>query len=119
MQLTVNEETVAAIWKEVLGVDAIGIDDNFFDLGGNSLTMIQVYSRLRDTVQNNLSVVDLFRYPTVQKLAQAIGPVRPIQLPASPVTSSRALDLVRQQATKQRDAIERRRQIMQREEKSS
>jgi acyl carrier protein len=119
MQLTVNEEIVAAIWKEVLGVDAIGIDDNFFDLGGNSLSMIQVYSRLRDAVQNNLTVVDLFRYPTVQKLAQAIGPSGPIQLPASPVNLSKAFELARQQAEKQRDAIERRRQIMQREEKSS
>jgi acyl carrier protein len=119
MQLTVTEEVVAEIWKEVLGVETIGLYDNFFDLGGNSLSMIRVYSRLRDAIQTNLTLVDLFRYPTVQKLAQAIEPKGPILLPASPVNLSKALELARQQAEKQRDAIERRRQIMQRKEKSS
>jgi Phosphopantetheine attachment site len=115
MQLTVNEEIVAAIWKEVLGLETVSTQDNFFDLGGNSLLMIKVYTRLCEAIHNNLLVVDLFRYSTIEKLAEAIGPLGPIQMPATPVGSSKALELARAQAQKQREAIERRRQIMQRE----
>lgn len=73
------ERTIAGVWREVLGVASVGPDDNFFDLGGNSLLMVQMHSRLRQSVLLSLSVLDLFRYPTVRMLASAIepGPLRP------------------------------------------
>jgi acyl carrier protein len=119
MQPTVTEKAIAVIWKEVLSLETVSMHDNFFDLGGNSLLMIQVYTRLREAIHNNLSVIDLFRYPTIEKLAQAIDPVGPIQMPTSPASSSKTLDLARAQAQKQREAIERRGQMMQREGRSS
>src|SRR6185503_7759883 len=64
-----TEQQVAAVWREVLGADAVGIDDNFFDLGGNSLLLIRVFNRLCAIVGSRLSVVHLFEYPTVRRLA--------------------------------------------------
>jgi amino acid adenylation domain-containing protein len=66
---TTVERTVAGIWRDVLGVGAVGRDDNFFDLGGNSLRLAQVQSRLQRTLDRELSIVDLFRYPTIRALS--------------------------------------------------
>jgi hypothetical protein len=64
------EEQVAEIWRSVLGRETVGVHDNFFDLGGHSLLMAQVHSRLSSATFQQVSVVDLFRYPTVSSLAQ-------------------------------------------------
>ncbi|MBD0319648.1 MAG: LLM class flavin-dependent oxidoreductase, partial [Gemmatimonadetes bacterium] len=62
------ERAVAEIWAEVLGVERVGIRDNFFDLGGHSLLTVRVHSRLRATVARNVTITDLFRFPTIQTL---------------------------------------------------
>ncbi|HET7460811.1 MAG TPA: amino acid adenylation domain-containing protein [Longimicrobium sp.] len=62
------EERVAQAWAEVLGAARVGVHDNFFDLGGTSLLLYRVFSRLRD-LRADLRVVDLFRYTTVEALA--------------------------------------------------
>ncbi|MCB9519450.1 MAG: LLM class flavin-dependent oxidoreductase [Myxococcales bacterium] len=64
------EETIADIWCEVLAVPRVGTQDNFFDLGGHSLLTIQVHGRLKQILDRPLSLVDLFRYPTVAALAR-------------------------------------------------
>ena len=71
---TTTEKEIAAIWKIALNVDRVGIDDNFFDLGGHSLLMTRVHARLRSAVAPNLSLVELFQYPTVRALAARIAP---------------------------------------------
>src|SRR6266496_860098 len=63
------EQTVAAIWEEVLSVKNPGVNDNFFDLGGHSLQVAQVQSRLRERVGADLPVLKLFEYPTIRSLA--------------------------------------------------
>ena len=63
------EQTIAAIWQEKLHVEDVGIHDNFFELGGHSLLLIQVHSKLREIFKSDLSVLDLFRYPTISSLA--------------------------------------------------
>jgi surfactin synthase thioesterase subunit len=67
------EQMIAKVWSDLLGVPQVGIDDNFFDLGGNSLLMVQAFGTLRNASPNTLSVLDLFRYPTIRSLASAIG----------------------------------------------
>jgi hypothetical protein len=67
------ESQVAAIWKDVLGVGRVGVDTNFFDLGGHSLLLLRIHSRLKRELHTNLSVVDLFLHPTVRTLARAIA----------------------------------------------
>ncbi len=57
------------IWREVLDVDAVGAHDNFFDLGGHSLLLARVHELLGDRLGLRLSIVDLFRHPTVSSLA--------------------------------------------------
>jgi amino acid adenylation domain-containing protein len=64
------EKTIAAIWQEELKLDKVGIHDNFFDLGGHSLLMARVYYRLQEEFGNKLSMVEMFRSPTVGTLAQ-------------------------------------------------
>jgi acyl-CoA synthetase (AMP-forming)/AMP-acid ligase II len=63
------EELVAGIWREVLSMDEVGANDNFFDLGGHSLLTIQVLGKLKAKVARPLSLVDLFRFPTIRSLA--------------------------------------------------
>ena len=58
------------IWKDVLNLDALGIHDNFFDLGATSLLLIQVHKKLKETFDSNLSPLMLFQYPTIHALAQ-------------------------------------------------
>src|SRR5262249_34897806 len=67
------EETVARIWAEVLGVERVGVRDNFFDLGGHSLLATQVLSRLRQVFPVDLPLRRLFEEPTVANLARAIS----------------------------------------------
>ncbi|MBT2291740.1 amino acid adenylation domain-containing protein [Paenibacillus albidus] len=67
--LAFMEITVLEAWKEALGVERIGLDDPFFDIGGNSLLTIRISDKLRASTGIELSVTDLFRYPTVRELA--------------------------------------------------
>jgi amino acid adenylation domain-containing protein len=67
------ERRIAGIYKEVLQIDKVGIDDNFFDLGGNSLRLVDVHTRLENLVGQQIFLADLFAYTTVRKLAASIG----------------------------------------------
>ncbi|MDQ3826501.1 MAG: condensation domain-containing protein, partial [Actinomycetota bacterium] len=65
---------MASIWAEVLGVDRVGVLDNFFDLGGDSIVSIRIISRLKTAFRIDLSPRALFTHPTVAGLAEAIDP---------------------------------------------
>jgi amino acid adenylation domain-containing protein len=70
---TSKEKVIAGIWRELLQVQRVGLHDNFFDLGGHSLLVVQAQSRLRDALGVEVPVVKLFQYPTVRTLAQFVG----------------------------------------------
>ena len=70
------ERAIAEIWREVLGGAQPGVDDNFFDLGGNSLQLIQVHRRLSPLLAHELPLVAMFRKPTIRALA-AVGEESP------------------------------------------
>jgi amino acid adenylation domain-containing protein len=63
------EHTLAAHWKQVLGLDVVGATDNFFDVGGHSLHMATLQARLRDQLGREIPMVALFQYPTIRALA--------------------------------------------------
>jgi acyl carrier protein len=63
------EETLAQIWKEILGVARVGIHDNFFEKGGHSLLATQVVSRIKKTLQVDLPLRVIFDSPTIADLA--------------------------------------------------
>ncbi|MER7518593.1 non-ribosomal peptide synthetase [Streptomyces sp. NPDC126499] len=78
---TPDQERLAAVWREVLQLDEVGVDDNFFDLGGNSLLVAHMYTRLTDVVGRRFPLVVLFDRPTIRSLAEyldqdASGPTR-------------------------------------------
>jgi amino acid adenylation domain-containing protein len=75
--LSETERTVAAIWREVLGAESVGGDDNFFEMGGNSLLLIRLAARLADELGSTATAVDLFRYPTVRAQAAHLGGAAP------------------------------------------
>jgi phthiocerol/phenolphthiocerol synthesis type-I polyketide synthase E len=67
------EEKIARIWQDLLGIEQLGIHDNFFDLGGNSLIALKVISHLKKELRIEIPIVSLFEGPTVKALAQVIG----------------------------------------------
>jgi NADPH:quinone reductase-like Zn-dependent oxidoreductase/acyl transferase domain-containing protein/acyl carrier protein len=67
------EQIIANIWQELLGVKHIGIDDNFFDLGGDSLLIVQVRTKLIEVLQVNIATSELFDYPTISSLAKHLS----------------------------------------------
>ncbi len=67
------EEVVSGIWAQVLGVAQVGVDDNFFEVGGHSLSATQLISRLRNVFQIELPLRHIFEYPTVASLGKAIA----------------------------------------------
>jgi hypothetical protein len=67
------EQVVCGVWQEVLGLTEVGVTDNFFDLGGHSLLVVQVQRRLRDVSGCEVSITDMFRLPTVRALAAHLG----------------------------------------------
>jgi acyl-coenzyme A synthetase/AMP-(fatty) acid ligase/acyl carrier protein len=69
---TETERVIAAIWSELLRKDGIGIDDDFFDLGGQSMTAVGLIGRLRDAFDVNIEIAMLFERPTIAGLSEAI-----------------------------------------------
>jgi acyl-CoA synthetase (AMP-forming)/AMP-acid ligase II/NADP-dependent 3-hydroxy acid dehydrogenase YdfG len=68
-EATPVERTLGEIWRELLATDRIGPDDNFFDLGGNSLLIATASRRLRDALQREVPLTAIYRYPTLRQLA--------------------------------------------------
>jgi non-ribosomal peptide synthetase component F len=92
------ERTIAAVWREVLGVDRVGVQDNFFDLGGHSLLMVRVQAGLSEALGRDLSIVELFQHATIATLAQHLGRSTPRPAPDQQV---------RDRAVLQREALQR------------
>jgi amino acid adenylation domain-containing protein len=68
-----TEQMITDIWRDLLAISRFGVHDNFFDLGGDSLLITRVRSRLQEFADKQISIIDLFRYPTVSSLARFIG----------------------------------------------
>ncbi|HSR69774.1 MAG TPA: amino acid adenylation domain-containing protein, partial [Acidobacteriota bacterium] len=71
--LSSSERLVAAVWKEVLGLDEVGVRDNFFDLGGHSLLLTQVFVKLSKQLGVPFQLVDLFEYPTIRSFCKRLA----------------------------------------------
>jgi pyochelin synthetase len=75
------ERSIASIFQEVLEIEEIGVTNNFFDLGANSLLITTVYRKLGEVLPAQIaaiSLVDLFNYPTVRALAQRLMQVKDV-----------------------------------------
>ncbi|MDZ8067344.1 MAG: amino acid adenylation domain-containing protein [Nostoc sp. DedQUE08] len=67
------EKTIASVWQKALNLEKIGIHDNFFEIGGHSLLLVTVHSQLQEILKVELSTLDLFRYPTINSLAEYLN----------------------------------------------
>ena len=79
------ERVIAQAWKDALGVDRVGLNENFFDLGAHSLMVAEVHITLQQQLGCEISLVDLFQFPTVTALANHLNGEK-----AAPRVSSRA-----------------------------
>jgi acyl carrier protein len=68
--LTSLQEVLSAVWAGSLGVEKVGVHDDFFELGGASVVATQIVSRLREMFQMDLPAILLFETPTIEKLAR-------------------------------------------------
>jgi amino acid adenylation domain-containing protein len=97
------ERAIATVWQSVLHLEKVGVHDNFFDLGGHSLLMVQVNNKLRDVFNCDLPIVTMFQNPTISSLAQHLSQ-------KSEETS--AFDAVQNRVQKQLDAINKRKKLL-------
>jgi acyl transferase domain-containing protein/acyl carrier protein len=68
-----RERTIAILWEGLLGLEPVGVDDNFLELGGHSLLGVQLTSRLRQAFGVELPLTAVFEYPTVATMAKAVA----------------------------------------------
>jgi amino acid adenylation domain-containing protein len=78
------ERTVAGMWQELLGVKKVGLHDNFFEMGGHSLLLVQLHYRLQAALSREVPITTLFQYPTVSALTKhlsdsSVRPSRPVR----------------------------------------
>lgn len=93
------ERQVLAVWEETLGTEGIGVNDNFFDIGGHSLLAVRMHRRLRDALDRAFPLTDVYRYPTVRSFAEAL----------STDTTAALLDSSKDRAARRRESLGRRR----------
>jgi amino acid adenylation domain-containing protein len=63
-----TEEIISSVWKKMLGVEHLGPTDNFFDLGGDSILLVEVHAELQQILNRRFSVTDLFQFPSIRAL---------------------------------------------------
>lgn len=96
------EGRIAAIWQSVLGLDRVGRDDVFFDLGGRSLQLMQVHAALQQATGRQIRITEMFARPTIRALAELLG--------GAPRSDGVRIDAeARERAMRQRAAAARRR----------
>ncbi|AFZ28245.1 amino acid adenylation enzyme/thioester reductase family protein (plasmid) [Cylindrospermum stagnale PCC 7417] len=108
---TPTEQILAKIWMEILGRQQVGIYDNFFDIGGQSLLLIQVGNKVREIFSSHILVTDLFKYPTISSLAKYLSQENNVE--------QTALAPINELAKKQKEAIKRQKQLIKQKRKAN
>ena len=67
------EVSIAKLWQEVLGLPAVGLEDNFFEMGGTSLIATVLLTKLNQTLNLSLPIATVFEYPTVRSMAEFLS----------------------------------------------
>jgi amino acid adenylation domain-containing protein len=94
------EQAIAGIWQEVFNVERVSIHSNFFDLGGNSLLLAKVHTKLRAALQRDIKIIELFKHTTIHSLAKYLGETE---------SAPELLDRGREQAALRKKLMKRRR----------
>ncbi len=80
------ENQLAALWATVLGIDCVSVTDNFFDLGGHSLSGLRLINRLRETIGKSVPLTAIFEAPTVRQMAELLEKQSSGERSASPAS---------------------------------
>jgi len=67
------ERNIASVWQDVLKIEIVGLDDNFFDLGGHSLLMTKAHMQLQELLKREFTIIDMFSHPTIRSMAQFLN----------------------------------------------
>ncbi len=82
---TALEKIIARLWEETLAIKNPGVRDNFFEVGGDSIRVVRVHTRLAQTLQREFPVTALFEHPTIAALARYLSPEEPSLPAANPI----------------------------------
>ncbi|MFL6290868.1 MAG: amino acid adenylation domain-containing protein, partial [Thermoanaerobaculia bacterium] len=93
------ERAIAGAWREVLGLDQVGVQESFFEVGGSSLLLARLQSRLRQALGREIPFVELFRHPTIESLAKSLE--GEIPKPEEKAEQARARTETRREAMRQ------------------
>ncbi|HEX2078685.1 MAG TPA: amino acid adenylation domain-containing protein [Longimicrobium sp.] len=99
------ERRIARVWEEVLGIGAVGLDDNFFEIGGHSMLIARMQERLAAELGREVTVVELFQFPTVASLAAHLDAGAARGEPAAPAVPAEAAE----RGSSRREMMRRRR----------
>jgi acyl carrier protein len=105
------EQQIVGIWQQVLSLEKVGIHDNFFDLGGNSLLLLQASNKLEHLLGQDAMVIEFFKYPTIASLVNYLRSDKT----APPPEYSQIQDRVSRQRTAARIQAMRRKAYVERE----
>jgi acyl carrier protein len=95
------EQIIAEIWKDLLQVDRVDVEESFFHLGGHSLLLARIQSRLKEVLNEDIPIISFFKYPTIRSLAEHLK-----QTQVAPRSFQRNID----RAQARREAAKRRSQ---------
>ncbi|QSQ25697.1 LLM class flavin-dependent oxidoreductase [Pyxidicoccus parkwayensis] len=96
------EERIAEVWRKVLRVDQVGVHDNFFDLGGHSLLLVQAHAQLKPVLGQELPLLKLLEHPTISALARLAR--------QEPAAAQASFDAAQDRAKRQLEVLKRQRQ---------
>ena len=68
-----TERVIAEVWQKLLGLEKVGVNDNFFELGGHSLLVVRAHNLLKERLDAEVSLIELFKHPTISALAFSIS----------------------------------------------
>lgn len=107
------ERAITKVWSELLGIEQPSVTDNFFDLGGHSLLMVQACNRIKTSLGIDVTVLTMFQHPTIRSLAQALSHSNSGALTTSP--SDAHINAATERAQKQRQRMARQAELKRRQ----
>lgn len=72
------QELMVELWKDVLNLEKVGIDDSFFEIGGNSLKLLRLNNRLKEAFNREIPIMEMFEHPTIRSLSAYVGKDQPL-----------------------------------------
>lgn len=101
---TQQQQQLAEVWQQMLGFERVGIQDDFFELGGDSLLLMQVHKKIQVLFDNKIAVVELYNHPTIQRLTEYLSAQQDDQPDTALVHVSDRVERQKAAATRRRHA---------------